>query len=133
MRVLFFGDVVGRSGRDALNAQLPKLIAQLGAEFVVVNAENVAGGFGLTPELAKELFAAGADVLTTGNHVWDQRAIIPFLARDSRVLRPANFPPGTPGAGTYLHRLGDGRSVLVMNLMGRLFMDPLDDPFRGFE
>jgi metallophosphoesterase (TIGR00282 family) len=133
MRVLFFGDVVGRSGRDALNAQLPKLIAQLGAEFVVVNAENVAGGFGLTPELAKELFAAGADVLTTGNHVWDQRAIIPFIGTEPRVLRPANFPSGTPGLGAHVYASRGRRKVLVVNVMGRLFMDALDDPFAAVE
>jgi len=133
MRILFFGDVVGRSGRSALIAQLPRLIAQLGAEFVVVNAENVAGGFGLTPEIAEALFAAGADVLTTGNHVWDQRAIIPFIADEPRVLRPLNFPRGTPGVGAHVFPARGGRQVLVVNLMGRLFMEALDDPFAALE
>jgi metallophosphoesterase (TIGR00282 family) len=133
MRILFFGDVVGRSGRSALVAQLPQLVAQLGAAFVVVNAENVAGGFGLTPELAQALFAAGADVLTTGNHVWDQRAIIPFIADEKRVLRPLNFPPATPGLGAHVYAARGGRKVLVVNLMGRLFMDALDDPFAALE
>ena len=133
MRVLFFGDVVGRSGRDALTAQLPGLITQLGAEFVVVNAENAAGGFGLTPELAKELFSAGADVLTTGNHVWDQRAIIPFIGTEPRVLRPLNFPAGTPGLGAHVYASRGRRKVLVVNVMGRLFMDALDDPFAVLE
>jgi metallophosphoesterase (TIGR00282 family) len=133
MRLLFFGDVVGRSGRDALQAQLPGLVAQLGAEFVIVNAENAAGGFGLTPELAKEFFAAGIDVLTTGNHVWDQRTIIPFIGGEPRVLRPINFPTGTPGYGAYVYASRGRRKVLVVNVMGRLFMDPLDDPFAAVE
>ena len=133
MRILFFGDVVGRGGREALIAQLPGLISQLGAEFVVVNAENVAGGFGLTPDLSNALFAAGADVLTTGNHVWDQRAIIPFIAGEPRVLRPLNFPPGTPGLGAHVYTARAGRKVQVVNLMGRLFMDALDDPFAALE
>ncbi|HUA51520.1 MAG TPA: TIGR00282 family metallophosphoesterase [Candidatus Sulfotelmatobacter sp.] len=133
MRILFFGDVVGRSGRTALQAQLPPLIAQLGAEFVVVNAENLAGGFGLTPELSQELFAAGADVLTTGNHVWDQRVIIPYIDTEPRILRPLNFPSGTPGRGAHVYATRGGRKVLVVNVMGRLFMDPLDDPFAAVE
>ena len=133
MRILLFGDVVGRGGRDGLKAQLPQLISRLGIEFVIVNAENVAGGFGLTPELAGELFAVGCDVLTTGNHVWDQRAIIPFLDTEPRVLRPLNFPPGTPGSGAQVYTARTGRKVLVLNVMGRLFMDTLDDPFRGVE
>jgi metallophosphoesterase (TIGR00282 family) len=133
MRMLFFGDIVGRSGRDALNAQLPKLIPQLGIEFVVANAENAAGGFGLTPEIAQELFKSGCDVLTTGNHVWDQRAIIPYIASEPRVLRPANFPTGTPGHGAHVYVSRSRRKVLVMNVMGRLFMDALDDPFAAVE
>ena len=133
MRILFFGDVVGRSGREALIAQLPGLVTQFGVDFVVVNPENAAGGFGLTPDLAGELFAVGADVLTTGNHVWDQRAIIPFLDAEPRVLRPLNFPPGTPGTGAHVFTARNGRKVLVLNVMGRLFMDTLDDPFRGVE
>ena len=133
MRILFFGDVVGRGGRTALIAQLPALIAQLGAEFVVVNAENLAGGFGLTPDLATELMAAGADVLTTGNHVWDQRAIIPFIDGEPRILRPVNFPPGTPGLGAHVYTTRRGRKALVVNVMGRLFMDALDDPFAAVE
>ena len=133
MRILFFGDVVGRSGREALIAQLPGLIAQFGIDFVVVNAENVAGGFGLTLELAKELFAAGADVLTTGNHVWDQRTLIPAIGGEPRIQRPLNFPPGTPGVGAHVYVSRSQRKVLVVNLLGRLFMDALDDPFAGLE
>ncbi len=133
MRILFFGDVVGRSGRTALNAQLPALIAQLGAEFVVVNAENLAGGFGLTAELSDELFAAGADVLTTGNHVWDQRTIIGHIDGEPRILRPLNFPPGTPGLGAHVYATRGRRKALVVNVMGRLFMDALDDPFAALD
>ncbi len=133
MNLLLLGDVMGKPGRDAVRVHLPALRRDLAIDVAVVNAENAAHGFGLTEKICGELYEAGADILTTGNHVWDQREIIPYLDRDPRVLRPANFPPGTPGAGTYLHRLGDGRSVLVINLMGRLFLDLLDDPFRGLD
>jgi metallophosphoesterase (TIGR00282 family) len=133
MNILLCGDVVGRPGRDAVKAHLPGLRRDLALDVAIVNAENSAHGFGLTEKICGELYEAGADILTTGNHVWDQREIIPYIDRDPRVLRPANFPPGTPGAGSYLHRLNDGRQLLAINLMGRLFMDMLDDPFRAFE
>ena len=133
MNLLLLGDVVGRPGRDAVMAHLPALRRDLKIDVAIVNGENAAHGFGLTEKIAGELYEAGADILTTGNHVWDQRELIPYIDRDPRVLRPANFPPGTPGSGTYLHRLADGRSALVINLMGRLFMDALDDPFRGLD
>jgi len=133
LNILLCGDVVGRPGRDAAKAYLARLRQDLALDVVVVNAENAAHGFGLTEKICGELYDAGADVLTTGNHVWDQREIIPYLGRDPRVLRPANFPPGTPGEGSYRYRLADGRSVLVVNLMGRLFMEALDDPFRALD
>jgi metallophosphoesterase (TIGR00282 family) len=133
LNILLFGDVVGRPGRDAVKAHLPRLRRDLAIDLAIVNAENMAHGFGLTEKLCGELYEAGADILTTGNHVWDQREIIPYLERDPRVLRPANFPPGTPGNGSYLHTLPDGRTALVINLMGRLFMDALDDPFRALD
>jgi 2',3'-cyclic-nucleotide 2'-phosphodiesterase len=133
VNILLCGDVVGRPGRDAVAAHLPRLRRELAVDLAIVNAENAAHGFGLTEKLCGELYEAGADVLTTGNHVWDQREIIPYIGRDPRVLRPANFPPGTPGEGVHLHRLADGRTALVVNLMGRLFMDALDDPFRGLD
>ena len=120
---------MGRPGRDAVKKHVPELRRDLALDLVVVNAENAAGGFGLTERLCGEFYDCGVDVLTTGNHVWDQRELIPYIDRDPCVLRPANFPPGTPGAGWRLHRLDDGRSALVINLMGRLFMDVLDDPF----
>ena len=133
MRLLILGDLVGRSGRDAVIGALPGLRAQTRADFVAVNAENASHGFGLAPEMAEALFAAGADVLTLGNHAWDRREIIPYIAREPRLLRPLNFPPGTPGAGAAVITLPDHRKVLIAQAMGRLFMDPLDDPFRVVE
>jgi len=133
VNILLCGDVVGRPGRDAVKAHLAPVKRELAIDLAIVNAENAAHGFGLTERLCGELYDAGADILTTGNHAWDQREIIPYIGRDPRLLRPFNFPPGTPGAGEYRHSLPDGRSVLVVNLMGRLFMDALDDPFAGLE
>jgi hypothetical protein len=133
LNILLCGDVVGRSGRDAIKAHLPRVKRELAIDVAIVNAENAAHGFGLTERLAGELYEAGADILTTGNHAWDQRELIAYIARDPRILRPANFPAGTPGAGWYLHKLDPPRSILVVNLMGRLFMDALDDPFAGLE
>jgi metallophosphoesterase (TIGR00282 family) len=133
MNLLLCGDVVGRPGRDAVKAHLPGLRRQLAVDVAIVNAENMAHGFGLNEKLCGEMYEAGADILTTGNHAWDQKEIIPYMERDPRVLRPANFPPGTPGQGACLHALPDGRKLLVVNLMGRLFMDALDDPFRGLD
>jgi metallophosphoesterase (TIGR00282 family) len=130
VRILFLGDVVGRAGRSAVIEQLPGLRRRLALDFVVVNAENAAGGFGITAEIAVDLQEAGADCLTTGNHVWDQRDVIPHIAGDPRLLRPANYPEGTPGRGaTVLTAAGGAKRVLVVNIMARLFMDPLDDPF----
>jgi len=129
VNILLLGDVMGRAGREAVKAHLPRLRDLLSIDVAIVNAENAAHGFGLTEKIAGELYDAGADVLTTGNHVWDQRELIAKIDGDPRILRPANFPEGTPGAGFRLHILGDGRSLLVVNLMGRLFMDALDDPF----
>jgi metallophosphoesterase (TIGR00282 family) len=133
VNILLCGDVVGRPGRDAVKAHLPAARHALGIDVAIVNAENAAHGFGLTEKICGELYDAGADILTTGNHAWDQKEIIPYIERDRRLLRPANFPPGTPGSGTCFHTLGDGRTVLVVNLMGRLFMEALDDPFQGLE
>jgi 2',3'-cyclic-nucleotide 2'-phosphodiesterase len=129
VNILLCGDVMGRSGREAVAQHLPGLRRALALDLVIVNAENAAGGYGLTERLAGELYDCGADILTTGNHVWDQKEIIPYIVRDPRLLRPANFPKDTPGAGWRLHELADGRRVLVVNLMGRLFMEALDDPF----
>ena len=131
MRILFLGDTVGRSGREGAAAALPGLREKLGIDLAIVNAENASHGFGLAPDMAAALFAAGADVLTLGNHAWDRKEIIPYIAQQPRVLRPLNFPPGTPGAGSVVVEVPGGRRALVLNAMGRLYMDPLDCPFRG--
>ena len=133
MRLLICGDVVGRSGREAVKARVPRLRAELGLDFVVVNGENAAGGFGITDKLCAELYAAGADVITTGNHVWDQRELLGYIGSDPRLLRPLNLPAGTPGVGAGVFELGDGRLVSVLNPMARLFMDAIDCPFAAVE
>lgn len=131
MRIIFIGDIMGRSGREALEKHLPTLRKELQPDVVIVNGENAANGAGITEKICKEFYEWGVDCITTGNHVWDQREIIPYIARDERLLRPLNFPPGTPGGGLYKHRLNDGRTITIINAMGRLFVDALDDPFRG--
>jgi len=131
LRILFLGDVVGRSGRDAISALLPALKLELRADLVIINGENASHGFGLGPDMAEAMFAAGADAVTLGNHSWDRRELIPYIAQEKRVIRPLNFPPGTPGAGFIDIVLADGRRALVINAMGRLYMDALDDPFRA--
>jgi len=133
MRILFLGDVVGRSGRNAVCEQLPALRERLAADFVIVNGENSAGGFGITEQIFQDLRDAGADAITTGNHVWDQREALVFIARHNRLLRPLNFPAGTPGAGAGLFQAANGAEVLVLNVMGRIFMEALDDPFQAVE
>ncbi|MFN4090043.1 MAG: YmdB family metallophosphoesterase [Alphaproteobacteria bacterium] len=133
MRLLFLGDVVGRSGRDAVCALLPQIRARLGIDFAVVNGENAAHGFGLTEAICRQFYEAGADVVTTGNHTWDQREIIAYIGSDPRLLRPINFPPGTPGRGLTVMQTRAGQKVVVVNVMTRLFMDPLDDPFAAME
>jgi 2',3'-cyclic-nucleotide 2'-phosphodiesterase len=130
-RILFVADVVGHPGRAAVKALLPGLKKELGADLAIVNGENAAGGFGLTAKIAAELKAAGADVITTGNHVFAQKDFLPELPGLERVLRPANYPPAAPGQGSCVVEAG-GRQVLVMNLMGRIFTaENLDDPFRA--
>jgi metallophosphoesterase (TIGR00282 family) len=133
MRILYCGDILGRTGRDAVIQALPGLRAELALDFVVANGENAAHGFGITPKICEDLFAAGVDVITTGNHAWDQREIIPFFESEPRLLRPLNYPKGTPGRGAGVYPAPRGRKVMVVQLMGRLFMDPLDDPFAALE
>jgi metallophosphoesterase (TIGR00282 family) len=133
LRILFLGDVVGRSGRDAVGAALPGLRRDLALDCVIVNGENASHGFGLAPDMARAIFAAGADAITLGNHAWDRKEIIPYMETEPRLLRPLNYPPGTPGRGATVVDLRDGRRVLVAQAMGRLFMDALDDPFRGVQ
>ena len=130
MRLLFLGDVVGRTGRDTLVAELPNLRRRLNLDFVVVNGENASHGFGLAPAMADAFFAAGADVITLGNHAWDRKELLGYIETQPRLIRPLNFPPGTPGHGSVMVDLPDGRRVLVLQVQGRLFMEPLDDPFR---
>ncbi len=129
MRLLFLGDIVGRAGRDAVIESVPRLRQELDLDFVVANAENAAAGFGLTPKICDALFGCGVDVITGGNHSWDQREIIPYISQESRLLRPANYPAGTPGKGSGLFPARNGRKVQVLGVMTRLFMDPLDCPF----
>ena len=133
MHILFIGDIIGRPGRDVVAAELPKLQETLALDFVVVNGENLAGGFGITRATANEMFALGVDVITTGNHWLDQREILSFIDHEDRILRPRNYPPGTPGKGAGLFETRKGERVLVINAMGRVFMDPLDDPFAAVE
>ena len=130
MRIMFFGDVVGRPGRRAVAIVLRALRRREAIDFVVATGENAAGGKGIDPGSAEELQDAGVDVITTGNHVWQQREIVPYLAENERVLRPLNFPPGSPGAGWVVRGARDGTPVAVVNLIGRVFMGPADCPFR---
>lgn len=133
MRILFLGDVIGRAGRDAVIQRLPEIRRRLELDFVVVNGENAAHGFGITPKICEEFYAAGVDVLTLGNHSWDQREIMPYIDTDPRLLRPINYPSGTPGKGVGVYPGPRGRKIMVLQVMGRLFMDPLDDPFAAAE
>lgn len=131
MRLLFLGDIVGRSGRDAVIAALPGIRQGLDCDLVVINAENASHGFGLSPDIAQALFAAGADVLTLGNHSWDRKELVPYMASEPRLLRPLNYPAGTPGQGFFIAETARRQKVLVLQAMGRLFMEALDCPFRA--
>ena len=135
MRLAFFGDIIGRPGREALAAHLPALRRRLQLEFVIVNAENVAAGFGVTESTAAELFEAGADCLTLGNHAWDQREAMTYIDRESRLLRPVNYPKlsNAPGRGAWMFETSTGKRVLVINVLGRVHMDALDDPFSAID
>jgi metallophosphoesterase (TIGR00282 family) len=133
MRILFIGDVIGKPGRDVVAAELPGLAGRLKLDFVVLNGENAAHGFGLTRAIANEFFAMGVDCITTGNHWADQKEILSFIDEEDRVLRPRNYPPQTPGRGANLFSTRSGERILVINAMGRVFMDPLDDPFASVD
>jgi 2',3'-cyclic-nucleotide 2'-phosphodiesterase len=133
MRILFIGDIVGRSGRAIVLERLPRLIRDWQLDFVAINGENSAGGFGITEAIYQELVDAGADVITGGNHSWDQKEALVFIERAPKLLRPINFPAGTPGRGVALIEARSGARVLIVNAMGRIFMDPLDDPFAAVE
>ena len=129
MKLLFIGDIFGKPGREIVRLGLPALIEQHAVDFVVANGENAAAGFGITGDIADALFGYGIDVMTSGNHVWDKKEVLDYIPRQPRLLRPANFPAGVPGRGSYLGRTRTGEPVGVVNVMGRIFMNPLDDPF----
>jgi metallophosphoesterase (TIGR00282 family) len=133
MRILFVGDIVGRSGRSVLSSRLPGLITEWKLDLVVVNGENAAGGFGITEAIYHEFVDAGADAVTLGNHAWDQREALVFIERAPRLVRPLNYPAGTPGRGAAMIEAKNGARVLVINAMARIFMDPLDDPFAAID
>jgi len=129
MRILFVGDIFGKPGREIARRAIPALVARDSLDFVIANVENSASGFGVTGDIADAILGYGVDVMTTGNHVWDKKEVLEYIPRQAKLLRPANFPPGTPGRGSYVGRTRTGEPVGVLNLMGRIFMSPLDDPF----
>ena len=129
MRILMCGDVLGKTGRQAIIYNIKGLREKLRLDFVTVNGENAAHGFGISEKICRSFYNAGVDVITSGNHIWDQREIMNYIDSDPRLLRPINYPKGTPGSGFGVFDTPDGKKVLVINPMGRLFMDPLDDPF----
>lgn len=134
MRFAFFGDIVGKAGRRAVEDHLPGLRERLALDFVVINAENAAAGFGVTEKICTQLYDLGADVLTLGNHAWDQREALTYIEREPRLIRPANYPVGAaPGKGANLFEASNGSRVLVINVMGNLFMETLDDAFGAVE
>jgi metallophosphoesterase (TIGR00282 family) len=129
MRILFVGDIFGKPGREIARRAIPALVQRDAIDFVIANVENSAAGFGVTGDLADAMLSYGVDVMTTGNHVWDKKEVLDYIPRQPRLLRPANFPPGTPGRGSCIGRTRAGEPIGVLNLMGRIFMTPLDDPF----
>ncbi len=129
MNILFVGDVVGRPGRELIRKGLRPLIERHAIDLVIANAENSAAGFGVTKDIGDTLLEWGVDVMTSGNHIWDKKEVIEYIATEPRLLRPANYPAGVPGRGSYLARTGDGRAIGVVNVMGRVFMLSIDDPF----
>jgi len=133
LRVLMIGDIVGQPGRRAVKDCLPSLKQELNINFVVANGENAAGGNGITKVIAKELFSYGIDMLTMGNHVWNQKDIFNFITKESRIIRPANYPPGTPGTGYNIYTADNGVKVAVINISGRVFMPEMDCPFRKID
>lgn len=129
LRVLFIGDIVGKPGRSVVKALLPGLIEKLRIDFIIANGENAAGGFGITEKVAKELFQLKINLITTGNHVWDKKEDIPYIAKEPHILRPFNYPPGVPGQGSIIYAF-NGLKIGIINLTGRVFMMPVDCPFR---
>ena len=129
MHILFIGDIVGRPGRELVRRGLRGLVEHLGADLVIANVENAAAGFGLTRDIGDTFVEAGVDVMTSGNHIWDKKEVLEYMPLEPRLLRPANYPAGAPGRGSYVAQTGDGRAVGVINVMGRVFMLQIDDPF----
>ena len=129
MNILFIGDIFGKPGRDVVRRALPALVEQRQIDFVIANVENSAAGFGVTGDIAETLLGYGIDVMTSGNHIWDKKEVLEYMPRQQKLLRPANYPAGVPGRGSYLGRTRTGEPVGVVNVMGRVFMTPLDDPF----
>src|ERR1041385_6674167 len=130
MRILFIGDIVGKPGRQLVRTGLEGLVSRHEVDFVIANAENAAAGAGITREMGDDLLELGVEVMTSGNHIWDKREAFDYIGVEPRLLRPANFPAGAPGNGSYVARSRDGQSVGVVNVMGRVFMTAsLDDPF----
>jgi metallophosphoesterase (TIGR00282 family) len=129
MRILFIGDIVGRPGRELVTRGVPALVDHYRIDLVVANVENAAAGFGITRETGDQILGAGVDVMTSGNHVWDKKEALDYIGAEPRLLRPANYPAGAPGNGSYVARTPDGRTAAVVNVMGRVFMLPIDDPF----
>ncbi|NCO83843.1 MAG: TIGR00282 family metallophosphoesterase [Nitrospirae bacterium CG02_land_8_20_14_3_00_44_33] len=130
MKVLFIGDIVGKLGRTTLKGLLPNIVDRYKIDFVIVNGENAAGGFGVTEKTAAEILNCGVNIITTGNHIWDKKDSIPYIAKEDRILRPVNYPPGVPGCGSAVQTLSNGTKVGVLNISGRVFMSALDCPFR---
>lgn len=131
MKILFIGDIVGKPGRKAVKAGLPDIVNKLKIDFVIANAENAAGGFGITKSVAEELFLLGIDLLTSGNHIWDKKEAVTYITKEDRLLRPANYPGDVPGAGSMVMQTPAGEKIAVLNLSGRVFMQPLDCPFQS--
>ena len=129
MTLLFIGDIVGRPGRDLVRTGLAAIVAHYGIDFVIANGENAAAGFGITRDIGEQLFSYGIEVMTSGNHIWDKKEVLDYLPRQPRLLRPANFPAGAPGHGAYLATARNGVKVGVVNVMGRVFLASIDDPF----
>jgi 2',3'-cyclic-nucleotide 2'-phosphodiesterase len=129
MNILFLGDIVGRPGRELIRKGLRPLIEHHGVDLTIANAENAAAGFGVTKDIGDSLLEWGVDVMTSGNHIWDKKEVLGYIDNEPRLLRPANYPAGVPGRGSYLAQTGDGRAVGVVNVMGRVFMLNIDDPF----
>ena len=130
MKVLFIGDIVGKVGRTTLKGLLPNLVDRYKIDLVIANGENMAGGFGITEKTADEVLGCGVNIVTSGNHIWDKKESIPYIAKKNRILRPVNYPPGVPGFGSIVHTISNGTKVGIINISGRVFMPALDCPFR---